>query len=754
MIREVRLLGKGGELIAGNNNAIDPGTSGYPWANTPSMTLSEVWNDELTSTYAYRWGGAGDGHAMLFEPGPTLSLFTKVTFECDFDYSQTGPNNWYFPPDNAYGPRCTIWMRNRAKDDYIEGTGAATFTFGEAICASPCPNAGNVSWPYHNTNRSTHPTQYLGHPLIWELTSHPEGGVWSLEDINNLAAGVYTDVSNGSNGKPYDPSQGSFFKVRIAYFKCTLTVQDLGGYVRSVRHNSSATERMHRKARNTVSITVPAHVATKEIGEEVHIAHRRGPDGSGDGWGEKALERRSIWLAQRTYWPEALKIVDEGYDLHDFSCEMWAALRIPIAWSPELSGFAYLDQGGEWTLARAQDAWSLRPGDGVALRVLEDYLNLSEEGLALHSANGTELALYNQDPGLTGWSTTDASGGTVTYTEETSSVIADELGYQTARLMEFPGTPGTSGKKREFTLGASDTVSVRARVRSISVSEPETKFLEVALLAPDGKFWNETNRAWEVGAYYKPIPASAAFGEVVMDQIPNNGAGTYTVKLGRFSSAINSCSFVIGLVNVVKNDHGMGMPLVTLADEIVRAADVWTLDNVSPKTFWHRDRGMGIFEFRPFWRAALLTAATQKRIVLATHAASAWDEVRFVAGSTDQFVFERYDTEGGSRTVAVDIVDANGDPLHMTRANYARVFVRWLDAAGWRDRPPYEAMVGYAIYNTADESFVSYHEETAIWVAPSSAVEDEVSLSGLDGWVRWVEVKHNPMTGQEAVWRR
>ncbi len=164
--------------------------------------------------------------------------------------------------------------------------------------------------------------------------------------------------------------------------------------------------------------------------------------------------------------------------------------------------------------------------------------------------------------------------------------------------------------------------------------------------------------------------------------------------------------------------------------------------------------GMGIFEFRPFWRAALLTAATQKRLVLASHADSAWDEVRFVAGSTDQFVFERYDTEGGSRTVAVDIKDSAGNPFHMTRNNYARVFFRWLDAAGWRDRPPYEAMIGYAIYNATDESFVSYYEETAVWVAPSSAVEDEVSMSGLDGWLRWVEVKHNPLTGHEAVWRR
>ncbi len=753
MIREVRLLGKGGDLFAAYDNEIEPGTSGYPWANSPSVTLSEAWNDELNSTLAYHWGNSGQ-HGMLFEPGPTLALFTKVTFECNFDYSQSGPNNWYFPPSNDFGPRCTIRMRNRAKDGWISGTGDATFEFGDAVCGASCPNSGNPSWSGHNTNINTHPGQYLGHPLIWELTSHPQGGVWSLEDINNLAAGVLIEADDGPGGKPYDNSQGSFFKIRVAYFKCTLTAQDLGGYVRSVRHNASATLRMHRKARNTVSITVPAHVATKEIGEEVHIAHRRGPDGSGDGWGEKALERRSIWLAQRTYWPEALKIVDEGYDLHDFSCELWAALRIPIAWSPELSGFAYLDQGGEWTLDRDQDAWSLRPGDGVALRVLEDYPNLSEEGLALHSQNGTELALYNQDPGLAGWSTTDASGGTVTYAEETASVIADELGYQTARLMTFPGTPSTSGKKRTFTLGASDTVSVRARVRNISVDDPETKFLEVVLLDPSGNFWNETNRAWEVSAHYEPISSAAAFGEVVFDQIPNNGAGTYTVKLGRFSSTINSCSFVIGLVDVVKNDFGMGMPLVTLDAEITRDVDVWTMDNASPKTFWHRDRGAAIFEFRPFWRAELLTAATQKRILLATHADSATDEVRFVAGSTDQFVFERYDVEGGSRTVAVDILDANGDPLHMTRTNYARVFVRWLDAAGWRDRPPYEAMIGYAIYNVADESFVSYYEGTAVWVAPSSAVEDEVSLSGLDGWLRFIEVKHNPLTGQEAVWRR
>jgi hypothetical protein len=737
VIREIRLLGKGGD-VSGWEDATDPGTSPYPWANTPSQTLSQIWNDDTVNSWAYNQDIYGPSHSMLFEPGPTLALFTKVRFDWSMDYSQQGPNNWWFPPDNAAGPTVRLSIRNRAGNGWLNVYSYTFVTPGDDV---------------HNTNTNTEsPTPKY---FSYSMTSHPELGPWTLSDINHLAAGLGFSVypNTGDNNKPWaDPMR--FNKFRAFTFKCYLTVQDLGGYVRSVRHNSSATLRMKRKARNTITMTIPAHQATKEIGEIVNVAHTRGLDPSGEGWGERSLERRSGWLSLRTYWPEALKVVDECYDLHDFACEAWAAFRIPIAWTPELSGIAYLDRGGEWTCTRAGDGWSLRPGDGVALRVLEDYPNLSEDGLALHSANGTALALYNFDPSLAGWSTTDASGGTVTYTAETTSVMVDELGYQTALLMEFPGTPGTSGKKRDVSLTAGDTVSVRARVRNISVDDPNTKFLEVALLDGLGNYWSESTRTWVGTPTFLPISSVEGFGEVVLDQIPVAVTGTHTIKVGRFSSAINSCSFIIALVDVVQNDFGMGMPMVTLAAPVARVADVFEMDNAAPFTFWHRDRGMVIAEFRPFWRAESLAAATQKRIVLATHAASAWDELRFVAGATDQFVAERYDVPGGSRTVAVDIKDAAGAPLHLTRAHYARVVWRWLDADGWRDRAPYEAMISYAVYNAADETFVSYYENTTTWAAPDGSAEDVVILSGLDGWLRWIEVKHSIITGSESVWRR
>jgi hypothetical protein len=678
---------------------------------------------------------------MAFEPGPTLAFFTKLRFVWQMDYSQEGGNNWWFPPDNAAGPSFSLVVRNRAQSAYI---GIFSYTF-----VSP----GDL---VHNTNTNTEfPT-----PKVFEhsILSHPEGGPWTLNDINHLAVGLEFSLYNGPNGKPNDdPSR--FQKFRAFQLQVYLTLQDLGGYVRSVRHNASATLRMKRKARSTISLMIPVVNSTKEIGETVNIAHSRGADAERAGWGYKTLERRHGWLAQRTYWPEALSVKDECYDLHDFNCEAWSAFRIPIAWTPELSGWAYLDQGGEWTMTRDQDAWSLRPGDGAALRVLgaegADYPNLSEDGLAIHDGSDVEMALWNANLGVAPWTT--ATTGGASFTDQQNQPMADELGFLPAPLLAFGGTPGTASKTQTFLLTAGDILNVRARVRNVAVDTPLTKFLEVALYDTAGNYWNEATRTWDASPVYNPISSAAGFGEAVFDQVPITSTDTYAIKLGRMSSAINTCSFIVGLVSCLKNGDGTGMPLVTTGTGITRVADTFEMANDAAFTFWHRDRGIAIVEFRPFWRAEELPASTTKTVIRADHAAGAYDWLHVSAGTgtggADELVIERFDT-AGTQTLAVDILDANDLPLRLTREHYVRAFYRWLDADGWRNHAPYSVLIGYAVYNNLDGTFVAYHETGATWVAPDASLEDNVKLTNLDGWIRWFEIKRAPLTGTEAVWRR
>lgn len=742
MLREIRLLGEGTD-VTGWTGAIDPGTSPYPWSNTPSLSLSQVWNDLATGSppkeryAAYNWSIYGPTHAMEFENGPTLALFTKLRFVWTMDYSQEGGNNWWFPPDNAAGPTVGLLVRNRAQSAFI---GIFSYTF-----VSPGDDV-------HNTNTNTEfPTPKS---FEYSILSHPEGGPWTLNDINHLAAGLSFTVYDGPNGKPWDdPTR--FQKFRAFNFAVYATLQDLGGYTRSVRHNASATLRMKRKARSTINMKLAFPDTTGELGEVINIAHTRGADSEGEGWGYKSLERRNGWLTQRVYWPEALQVHDECYDLHDFNCNAWGAFRIPIAWTPELSGIAYLDQGGEFTLSRTQDAWSLRPGDGAALRVLEEYMNLSEEGLALHTGGDQGMIDWSAQLGDASWAT--ATTGGASFVAQTNLPMADELGYSNSVLLTIGGTPGTASKSKSFALTAGDILNVRVRVRNISVDAPLTKFMEVALEDGTGNFWNEATRAWVGVATYNAIPSSEGFGEVIFDQVPISVTGSHTIRVGRLSTAINTCSFVVALVDVLKGGDGTGMPLVAGVAPVTRLADVYEMPNDAPFTFWFRARGMVIAEFKPFWRAAELTASTEKSIVRADHAAGAYDEVIFSAGTgtagADEIIARRSDTNG-LQTLALDVLDAAGAPLRLSRNYYMRAFYRWLDADGWRKYAPHSVLIGYSIYNAADDTFVSYHEIGATWLAPDASVEDLFTFRDLDGWLRWFEVKGTPLTGSEAVWRR
>lgn len=728
---------------------IDVDPNGSVYGGSPQIALWQAWKQGWTESH-----GAGDipptedvagwtlsavnislyaAASVLFDQAPTLALFTKLTFEMLADYGQGKPNNWFFPPDNAFGPRIQFRLRDRA------GTGWHYSPVSE-IGVDIDENATNLNF---NTG-----TGYTGPAsLSWVLFSHPEGGPFTLNDMNHLAAGVHLSFA----APVWDA--GKFNRVRILAYRIRVELQDLGGYVRSVRHNASTTLRLLRRARNTIAYTVPITDQPKPIGDYVHFASRE------QEWGDQALERNSGQIVQRVYWPEAKRIDDIAFDLHDYSAEAWAAFMLPISWTPELSGLAYLDQGGEFVIDRAQDGWSLRPGDGAALRVLEDYPILSDQGLACHKGGEESACLYGQNF-TTGWTSTDVTGG-LTFAVETGSVTADELGYQVSTRFTFGGTPGTGGKKQEFSLTSGDVVNIRARVRNLTVDTPGSKFLEVAFHDNSGNYWNEATRTWDASPVYNAIDASGAFGETIFDQVPISNTETHTLKIGRFSSAIAQATFVVGLADLFIGGDGTGMPLLNLGVTSTRVGDIFEMDNLAPYTFLYRSRGQMIVEWRPWWRAEELVADAVKAIWYAGDSTDAYyDRFDFVAkdGPTaDLLRFTRYDT-GGTQTFDLEMLDSNGDPLDLTRAHVVRTWVRWLDAAGFKDRGPYEVAIGYAVYDLSGNLIVQ-REGATVFDPPDSLLEGYVligsdAVEALDGWARTFEAKSNPVTGDEAIWSR
>ncbi len=758
---------------------VQPGSSKYYNTNTPSVKLAEAWADGAWDAAdphpcggtkpwngTCSWGGlaphkttGGDAHMVVsLEPPPTLALFTKLTFHWNFDYQQSGPNNWYLPPSNSFGPRTRFAMRNRADDGWLypgswfdlDALGVA----GQTNCRVEQTSCGGA---------------YVGpYDASEELLSHPEGGPFELEDLIDGQFGVNIAVDSPA----FDETQGSFFYVRVFHFYLELEVQDLGGDVGSMRHAASVDNRLFRRRRSTAQIMVPDTYADRALFDVFRVAHPRGPAVGQDGWGERLLDRRALQLVSRTYWPESFRVQEEGFDVRDYQCSAWGVFRIDGAWTPELNGLCYLDQGGGFAETRAQDGWSARPGDGVLLRVLDDYPILSREGLACNGPDDVAISLRNYDPGQASWSQISFTGDTAT-AESTAVTMVEELGYLTSQALTFGATAGTGGFSQSLgTVQRSGDarLNVRAVVRNLQVDTPGSKFLEYALIrtgerstVPFTEYWDATNRTWSASAVYNPIDSSAAFGELVSDGIPcDDGLSdfdpTYSHQIGRFSSSISDAEFVVALTDVQKGgapfgfSYGTRSPLVTLDAEITRVASSFEIDNtVGPS--WFVDRGMVVAELRPFFRSELFPDGQIKPIVVARHSGTDVDRLDIVRDSGANVLRFSRDWLAGLQSVEVALPE-------LTREHVLRVWAWWLDDEGFGEYAPRTIRVGWGRYLYADDSFVDEGSALGVNQAGTVGSTDWVRLglddSGnyLDGWLRMFEVRATPVHDVEAIWRR
>lgn len=747
MKREVILRGDSEVLPPGGS--LDPGTSLYPWANTPNKKLYEVWNaaspGSVANGYAYHWPvNSPTQIAQGFEKGPSLARFNGITITTGFDYSQSGPNNWWFPPDNTAGPKATIILRKRDLTTWLSGTGTATHTM--VYPADDC-----------NVNINTDPTLMKLYTLTWQLLAHPEGGPWTLEDINDLAVGVEFETTNGPNGKAYDPSQGSFFKLRVPYLTVALDVEDLGGYVDNVRWASSLTLRLMRRARNALRPETLAEHAPGGLGTRVYLSHPRGPAVGGAGWGRRRLERRAALPLAREYNPERLTVSDEALDLRPISCLGWAAYRIDGAWSPELQGVALLDKGAGLVHTRAQDSWSKRPGDGVLMRVLEGYPNLSSEGLAIAGGGDTSVALRNYDLMQAGWSTV-GDVGDFAAAADTTVTMAEEQGYLSACKLTYGAGGGRGGRERSLGALGAGRLHVRIIVKNSSVPDPDTQNGEW-YLRRGTDYWNDTTRTWDASPVYNAIPSDDPSGEVIADSISAT-ATTYHVGVGRFSGNLTSVILHGAIVDVQHSDTtvaGARPPLVTLDSTIVRVADTHRMPQVWGRELWVHERGTAVIEIRPWWRAVDLPADAVKPLLHAQHATNTWDALQFVpkTGTDDLVRFER--AIDGESTFQLDCPLTG---VSLTRLHVLRAWARWLGADAWTEYGPYSVEVGWAAFLEADGSLVATGSVVGSLVSQTAVPYDRDYLGvgsdetrQVDADVRMWETRRNPLHRLEAIWR-
>ncbi len=745
MIREVILLPTASVYAA----AVGGFGSAAPQPDPSPPTIAECWKDEVNSTFvAFKPQRTHTGGAMVlasFEAPPTLIVIKSVTLQAWWSYQQQGPNNWYFPPSNAYGPRFRMALRNRAGDGYLYG--------------SYHPIAGaEVVDQYENANTHS-PATYDGPLLLeWDMSAHPEGGPWTIDDlgVSKFAAGIEATCA----APCFDSSKGSFAWMRVHKYRVLLEVEDLGGYVDNIRHAGAMALRLMRRARNTITVEAQADKVPAELGEHIYLSHPHGPAVAADGWGRRVLERRPGLILKRKILPETFMVQDEVFDLQAFRCLGWAAYRIDAPWSPELQGLAFLDKGGGYTHTRDQDGWSPRPGDGVLMRVLPDYPNLSFHGLAVQGGGDVEKCLRNYDAMQSGWSTVGNTGDFSAAASTTVSLV-EEQGYLSSALLAYGAGGATGGRARSLGTLAAGRVHVRVVVKNTTVPTPATQFAEWYLT--DGtNYWNEATREWQASAAYNVIPSDDPFGEVVADCIPITEAA-YTIAVGRFSSSLTSVEFHAALVNVQWTDAtvaGCRTPLVTLDAPLTREADVHTLPNSLAAELWSYATGVAVAEVQPFWDAADLPDATVKPLLEAFHVAGTWDALQFVssAAGAHKVRFERMVT-GTPHRFDVELL-AGGAPVNVTRAHVLRAWARWLGAEGWTEYGPYSVEVGFALFTEADGVLVATSsalgrltEEGNVTDRSALTIGCDSSGRFVDAYVRMWEVRRNPISGKEAIWR-
>ena len=674
---------------------------------------------------APRQFGAKTTGLVTVEPPPSLSLFRRVKLHCWMDYFGHGGNNWFFPgfpPGHPHGPRAKFAMRARESSAILQlgsfyevGYGGGTGTPpNDSYCNGNQPNCGTgYTGPIH---------------MEHEMLSHPEGGVFSLEDMLSLQVGIYAEIA----APAWDIAQSSA-RFRHFHFYVEVDVEDLGGYIVNVRNASSL---------------------------------------------ELRLKRRAGFVLKRRRYPETFEVEDELFDLLPYACLAWAAYRIDGPWSPELQGLALVDKGAGYTHTRDQDAWSPRPGDGVLMRVLEDNANVSFHGLAAQGGNDVELVLRNYDMTLAGWSTVGSSGD-FSVIQDTAVALVEEQGYRSSAKLTYGAGGGQGGRARSLgTLprASGEIVNLRAVVKNSVIQDPVTQKAEVYLSRSGGglpatEYWDEAARTWTTTPTYNTIPSSEPFGEVVMDAIPVNAAlatsdPTYTVAVGRFSSNLSNVVIHAGIVNVQRGgatfgkSYGARSPLVTLDAQITRGADTHRMVNsaASAGEIWSYSRGVAMVELRPYFRAAAIPQNDVLPLLHARHGAGSYDALQFVAKDSptnDLIRFER--AVSGQPTFQLDSAITGVD---LTRAHVLRVWVRWLGSEGWKEFGPFSVEVGYAVFLEATGALLAqastlgrltYEGDVATrdWVGIGS---DESSRYA-DASIRTWETRRNPISGLEATWR-
>ena len=744
----------------------DPGTSPYPGSNTPGMNLYQIWNNiagGVNGQYAYVWpnDGVEGTHRIGFEKGPTLARFTKVTIRTGWDRSaRNGWDPWGFPgkenASNAYGPRMAITLQKRSQSpaDWIVGTGAAYYEM--------TADDGH----YVSINQSD---GFLLHELSWEMTSHPEGGPWALEDINNLGVGIqcwWSYITEGeAAGHAFETVGNAFHKLRIPYLSVTLEVEDLGGYVANIRHTTSLALRMMRRARNLLAPKAFIHELPTGIGSRVYMSHPKGHSVvEGEGWGRRRLERRSGLNMKRTYSPESFQAEDEAFDLRPYACLGWAAYRIDTPWNPELQGVALVDKGLGFAHERAQDAWSPRPGDSVLHRVIEGYPNVSFHGRAAQDGGDSAVCLYNYSLFATGWSTVSTAGD-FSATNDPTVTMVEEQGFLGSCKLDYGAGGGKGGREQSLGALGAGRLHVRVIVKNTSIQNSATQFGEW-YLRRGTDYWNDATRAWDGTPVYNAIPSGVAYGAVVADSIPAT-ATTYHIGVGRFSSNMGPVILHGALVDVQFSDTtvaGARTTLVTLAAPIVRVADEHQMSQASDavdRELWSYDRGTAVVEAQPFWRSVDLPADAVKPLIYVEHATNTWDTLQFVpkTGTTDLVRFER--AISGSATFQLDcpLKDANAADIDLTRAHVLRVWARWLGAEGWSQYGPYSVEVGYGVFLEATGVLVgqgSIIGRLSVLTAISARNFIRIGCDAtrfFDGYIRMWETRRSPLHGVECTWR-
>jgi hypothetical protein len=171
------------------------------------------------------------------------------------------------------------------------------------------------------------------------------------------------------------------------------------------------------------------------------------------------------------------------------------------------------------------------------------------------------------------------------------------------------------------------------------------------------------------------------------------------------------------------------------------------MEHVWGRELWTHERGVAMFEGRPWWKSDLLPAGTVKPLLHAQHATDSYDALQFVDGNVR---FER--AISGETTYQLDCPVTTV----LSRDHVLRAWVRYLGADGWTGYGPYAVEVGFLVTLASDGSFVERDSIVGRLTSETEIPYDRdfvgIGYDGsrqFDGWVREWETRRNPLHAQE-----